>query len=110
MRRMRSLTADPDFAALEMFLLPDRDDFLQAIDGEAARLERLRAMRRRNRDCDRSFTDFDHSDAMSYRDASDLPSAAGFLGQFANFRQGHRLVGLVLQSQNLAPDVVLARS
>src|SRR5450631_4315699 len=42
-------------------------------------------------------------------DPSDLPSPAGLVGELVNLRQRHRLVGLVLQAQHLAADIVLAR-
>ena len=74
---MRGLAADPDFAAFEIFLLPDRHDFLQPIDREAARLEGLGAMGRRDRNRDRRLADLDDADAMSDRDARDFPSCAG---------------------------------
>jgi hypothetical protein len=42
---VRGLAADPYFAAFEMLFFPDGDDFLQAIDREAAGLKGLGAMR-----------------------------------------------------------------
>ena len=43
---MRRLASDPDFAALEMLFLPNRDDFFKPVDSETASLESLRAMGR----------------------------------------------------------------
>src|SRR5271166_4561305 len=108
MRRMRGLTADPDFAALEVLFLPNWHNFLQSVDRETARLERLSTMGRRNRDGDRGLSDFYYTDTMRDRDASDFPSAAGFIRELANLRERHRLVGLVFEAQHLAADVVLA--
>src|SRR5262249_49324974 len=108
MRRMRSLTADPHLAAFEMFFLPNRHDFLEAIDRKAAGLEGFRAMRRRYCNRHRGLPDLDHSDSMRHRDAGDFPSTAGLLGELANLRKRHRLVGFVFEAQDLAADVVLA--
>src|SRR6266436_324044 len=97
-RWMRGLAADPDFAALEIFLLPDRDDFLEPIDREAAGLERLRPMGRRHRNRNRGLADRDHADAMLNRDTHYPPAFAGLTRQLAHLAERHRLVGLVLEA------------
>src|SRR6185437_7945739 len=104
-----SLAADPHFAALEVLLLPDRHDFLQPIDREAAGLEGLRAMRRRDRDRYRGLADIDQADAMAYGDTHDLPSLARLAREPAHLAERHRLVSLVLQADHVAAGVVGAR-
>src|SRR6266851_5386935 len=74
LRRMRRLASDPHLTALEVFLLPDRHDFLEPVDRKSACLERLRAMRRRDRDRNRRLADIDESDSMLNRDAHNLPT------------------------------------
>src|ERR1700693_1442701 len=106
---MRRLASYPFLAAFKMFLLPDRHDFLEGIDGETACLERFRAMRRRYRDRHRRLANLHHADPMLVRDSRNPPSLHRFEREFANLRPRHRLVGLVLQPQHLTSDVVLAR-
>src|SRR6185437_242228 len=103
--RMRGLTSDPHLSALEVFLLPDRHDFLETIDREAAGLERLRAMGRRDRDRYRGLADIDPADAMAYRDTHDLPSLARLASEPAHLAQRHRLVSFVLQADHDAAGV-----
>src|ERR1700730_2094283 len=106
---MRGLAADPYFAALEVFLLPDRHDLLQPVDREAAGFKGLGTMRRRDRDRDRSLADIDQADAMTDRDADDTPSLARLARQPAHLAERHRLVSFVLQPDNVAAGVVGAR-
>src|SRR5277367_1854814 len=105
---MRGLAADPYFAAFEMFFFPDGDDFFQAIDCEAARLERFRAMGRGDRNRHRSLAYFDDADAMRDCDARDFPSPARLDGELAHLGQRHRLVGFVLEANDDAARVVAA--
>src|SRR5580658_777286 len=99
--RMRGLAADPHFAAFEIFLLPDRRDFLQPVDREAAGLERFPTMRRRDRDRDRSLADVYQTDTMVNRDTHDLPSLARLACEPAHLAERHRLVSLVLQPNHV---------
>ena len=48
-RPVRVARSDPMFAALVVFLLPDRNRRLEGVDTEATRRERFLTMRRRNR-------------------------------------------------------------
>src|SRR5271155_314268 len=109
MRWVRSLASDPHFTAFKMFLLPDWHNFLQSVDREAARLERLRTMRRGNRDRHRGLHNLHHAYPMRDCDAVDLPSPPRLIRELANLRKRHRLVSLVLQAQHLAADIILAR-
>src|SRR5271154_1892555 len=94
--RMRGLASDPDFTALEMFFFPDRYDFLEPVNREAAGVEGFPAMGRRHRDRHRDFADFHHADTMLDRDPHDAETLACFIGKLAYLAQRHRLVGLVL--------------
>src|SRR5258708_38553024 len=107
--RMRGLAADPHFAALEVFLLPDRHDFLQPIDREAAGLEGFCAMRRRDRDRYRGLADIDQADAMAYGDTHDLPSLARLAREPAHLAERHRLAGLVLPGGPISARIVGSR-
>src|SRR3989304_6176361 len=51
------LGADPDLAALEMLLLPDRHHFLQPVDGEVAGFERGAAVASGDSNHDAGFAD-----------------------------------------------------
>src|SRR5579871_4792192 len=105
---MRRLAADPDFAAFEIFFLPHRNDFLEPIDREAARLEGFRAMRSRDRNRHRGFADRNEADAMLDRDAHDFETLARLAHQFSHLTERHRFVGLILQMQYAAPRVAVA--
>src|SRR5208283_5699661 len=107
-RWMRGLAADPYLAALEMLFFPYRYNCFQPINREPARLERLSAMRRRDRDRHRSLADFDDAGAMRDRDARVFPSRTRRDRQLAHLGQRHRLVGFVLEANYDAARVVAA--
>src|SRR5208283_1475195 len=107
-RWMRGLAADPYLAALEMLFFPYRYNCFQPINREPARLERLSAMRRRDRDRHRSLADFDDAGAMRDRDARDFPSRARRDRELAHLGQRHRLVGFVLEANYDAARVIAA--
>ena len=67
---------DPDVAAVEEFVLPDRRDLLDALDRVAARGERVAAMRRRGGDRHARFADLEPADPMVQREPRARPSLA----------------------------------
>src|SRR5581483_7119769 len=97
-RGMRGLASHPYLSALEMLLLPDRHDFLEAVNCETARLEGLAPMGCGDGDRDRSLAEIDDADAMGDRDAHDRPSSPRLARDLAHLGQGHRLVRLVFEA------------
>ena len=55
---MGRLASHPNFATLEMFFLPNRDDFLKPVNSEAASLESLGAVGGGDRDSNRNLANF----------------------------------------------------
>src|SRR3989442_647689 len=70
-----ALQAHPDLAVLEVFLLPDGHGALERVDRVAARLERIGAVRGRDRDQHRRLADLEAADPVQHRDASDAGPA-----------------------------------
>src|SRR6185295_13330268 len=92
------LQSDPDLAVLEMLLLPDRHRLLERVDGEAARLEGLRAMGRGHRDHHARLADLQPADAVDEGDSRDRgPAAADGRADLAHLGQRHGAMGLVLE-------------
>ena len=60
-----------------VFFLPDRHQFLEPVDGVAARLERLGAVRTADRDRDADLADFQMAQAMHQHDLADRPALRG---------------------------------
>src|SRR5690606_39556626 len=77
--RPRRRALDPDFAAVEVLVLPDRRDLLHALDGVARGGVRLGAMRRRGDDCDARLADRDPSDAGVDAEPRVSPQLPGFV-------------------------------
>ena len=102
-------TFDPDVAALEVLVLPDRRDLLDALDRVAARGKRVRAMRRRRRDHDAGLADLEAAGAMvdgqraSTATALRLPSAIRSNAFTASGR-----IRFVVQPQHAPPGIVIA--
>src|SRR5579875_708204 len=109
-RRMRGLASDPQLAALEVLLFPDRNDLLDAIDREPTRLEGFAAMGRRDRDCDRGLTDIDAADTMGNCDTHDRETFACGARNLAHLAERHRLVGFVLEPRHAASGIIDPRS
>src|SRR5712691_3734155 len=107
LRRMRRLASYPHLAALEVFLLPDRHDFLDPIDSKPACLERLSAMRRRDRDRYRRLADIDEPDSMLNRDTHNLPPLSRLTCELPHLAQRHRFVSLVLEPNHAPASVIL---
>ena len=99
---------DPDFAVAPVFLLPDRYDFFEALDGVAAGFEAaVVAVGRGDGDEYGRLFDVAAPDAMEDTDA--LDEGPAFLDFVANARHhlfGHRHVGLVDEKVGLAGAVV----
>src|SRR5262245_26022884 len=68
------LRADPDLAALEVFLLPDRHDLLQAINRETTGLESHATVSRGDGDHDTGFADWHDTDAVHDGGEGDRPA------------------------------------
>src|SRR5258706_6623935 len=96
--RLSRLEPDPDFAILEVLLLPDRHRLLQRIDGEAARVEGHRAMGRGHRDHHARLADLQAADAAQEGDPRDRgPAAPDGRTDLPQLGQPHRAVPLVLE-------------
>src|SRR5262249_29247933 len=108
-RRMGGLAADPDCATLEIFLFPDRNYFLEPINGETAGFKGFCTMSRGHRDSNRGLANFDYPDPVAYREANDLPALTRLVGEFSHFGEGHRLIGLVFQAHDTAANIVAPR-
>src|SRR4029450_4217714 len=101
--RLTSLRADPNLAALEMLLLPDRHDFLQAVDGEMAGFEGSAAMCGRDCDDDARFTDGNGTDAMHDGDLAGRPPLLRGRTDLAHLGQRHLGIRLVLELGDRSP-------
>src|SRR5437870_6833920 len=73
--RLSALETDPDLAVLEVLLLPDGHRPLERVDRVPARLERLRAVRRRHGDEHARLTDLEPADAVEDRKSTRLNSS-----------------------------------
>jgi len=87
--RMRALAAHPDLSPLEVLLLPDRHDLLQAIYGEPAPIKGFASMRSRDCDCDRDFADLDHSDSVADGYPFKGKSTVGLHCELSHLFEGH---------------------
>src|SRR6266850_7798374 len=102
--RLSRLEPDPDFAILEVLLLPDRHRLLQRVDGEAARVEGHRAMGRGHRDHHARLADLEAADAVQEGDPRDRgPAAPDGRADLAHLGQRHGAVGLVVEELHPAP-------
>src|SRR5947209_4548111 len=105
---MRRLAADPDFAALKIFFLPNGHYLLKPVDRKAAGFERFCPVRRRHCDRDGRFANLDYSNPMPDGDAHDFPALACLASELSYLGQSHRLVGFVLQTKDPAAYIVAA--
>ena len=95
----------PVRAALEVFLLPDGDAFLDPVDHVGSGLETLLAVGRAYGDYHAGLFDFQAAQAVSNSHIADAPALADFLTHPLQFLGCHFGIGLVLEVQHLAPLV-----
>src|SRR5437762_378882 len=86
----------------EVLLLPDRNVGLDPLDAVAARLERLRAMRRGTRDDDGDLSDVKVSRAVMERGPAHRPSLEQLGRDLAEARFRELLVGLVAEARHVS--------
>src|SRR5437870_9089805 len=102
--RLSALETDPDLAVLEVLLLPDGHRPLERVDRVPARLERLRAVRRRHGDEHARLTDLEPADAVEHRHPPHPgPARADSLADLAHLRLRHRRMRLVLEELHGPP-------
>jgi hypothetical protein len=100
--RGRQFAIGPDGAVFEIFLFPDGDGALQGVDGEAAGFECGWAMRSADGDEHAGFADFQAAQAVGDGYAVDGEFFVDGGRDFADFGQGHRLVGFVIEIKSAA--------
>src|SRR3990172_317073 len=89
------LEPDPHLPVLEVFLLPDGDGLLQAVDGEAAGLEGLGPVGRRHGDDDAGLPDLEPPDPVRPRDRFHArPAGVDHLADLPHLGFGRRRGGL----------------
>src|SRR5206468_2208624 len=102
--RLSALETDPDLAVLEVLLLPDGHRPLERVDRVPARLERLRAVRRRHGDEHARLTDLEPADAVEHRHPPHPgPARADSLADLTHLRLRHRRMRLVLEELHGPP-------
>src|SRR5258708_7090326 len=92
-----------------MFLLPDRHDFLETVDGVVTSLEGGAAMAAGDRNDDASLTDGHDADAVYDRDAFERPALSRRRADLAHLGERHLRIGFVLEAGHAAAVVVVAR-
>lgn len=92
--------SDPFGATRPVFLLPDRHRALQLIDHELTGGKRIVAVRSRNSDHDRWFTDNKRSGSMNGSDPQDRPLLERLGHNFANLVDHDTLVCLIFEVRN----------
>src|SRR5262245_60842500 len=106
---LASLQPHPDFAVLEVLLLPHRDGALERVDRVAARVEGVAPMRSGHGDEHRGLADLEPADAVQDGHALDLgPARADRLPDLAELGLGHRRVRLVLEELHRSPARLVA--
>ncbi len=98
----------PDVAALEVLVLPDRNDLFDAFDGIAARCKRVSSMRRRCRDGNTRFADLEPANPMMDRECRGRPMAADFVDDTGERPLGERLIRFVNEMLNAPALIVIA--
>ena len=97
---------DPDVAALEVFVLPDRRDLLDALDRIAARGERFGTVRRRGGDDDARLADLHPADAVMNRQRRSTAIARPPPRRFgANAFSASGSYALVLEPEHARPPL-----
>src|SRR3970282_705868 len=101
---------DPGLPARADFLLPHRNDLLDAVDAVTRRLEDAAvAVGGRAGDDDRRRPGVEPADTLDQGDPFDArPASADFLGHLAALGLGHRRVGLVLEALRHAGRLTVA--
>lgn len=105
---MDRLALDPLFAALPDFLLPDGDDFLEAVDQSVTGLERRFSVGRRYGDEERRLAYFEAAGAVLDGYIFDLFAALHLFGDLPHHFGCHLGVRVVFEVEDLATHVVVA--
>src|SRR5439155_1469126 len=93
---------DPFGAAVSpVFPFPDRHEFLEAFNGEAASLKGFRPMRATDRHSDTHFPDLQVTESMHHGHFTDRPALTGLLFNFRKLLFGHAGVGFVIEGDGL---------
>src|SRR5688572_10853537 len=98
----------PDFAALEMLVLPDRHNLLHPLDRVPAGGEGVCPVRRCRDDDDAGFADLDTADPMVHGDAGIRPRLPRLGHDQLERAYRERLVRLVFEEPDLPPLVVIS--
>ncbi len=107
-RASASRFVEPGRAVGVELLLPDRHLRLERVDRETAGGERLGAMRRRDRHRDTRLADLERAEPVDEPHRGHRKALARLAGDLLHQRQRHLLVGLVLETHDGAPAVLVA--
>jgi hypothetical protein len=91
-----------------MFLLPDRNEFLQAIDAFEGGVERRPAMGRGDDDCDAGLADQHAPETVDHRDVGDLVLRGDLAADSGQHLERHGFVALVVEAEGRAAPGVVA--
>ena len=85
-----------------VFFFPDWDDFLQPVNQESSRIERLVSMGTTHGHGDADIAKLKMSQPMHDYRFDDGPACAGFRFEFFQLRLGHFRIAIVIQRDGLA--------
>ena len=105
--RLRGLVDPLAGSVRGVLLLPDRHQFLERVDGVAAGVERLAAVRATHRHRHAHLADRQPAEAVDHRDVPDRPALPHLGLDLGELLLGHRAVGLVVEEDR---DVSPVRS
>ena len=97
----------PHGTVSEVFLLPDRDNAFQPVDGFPACFKRGLSMRRSDDNHHTGLSDLQMSESVDYPNLVDRELPGELVANFAHLLKRHRLIGFVLQiSSRPAPGMI----
>src|SRR5580704_16748287 len=99
---------NPDFAAFEKFVLPDRHDLFHTFDHVAARGKRIRAMRAGRGNDDAGVANRQGSNPVVDREPYRRPFRGGLAADLLERLDSQRLVRFVLEARDAAVLIVVA--
>ncbi len=106
--RVRGRAFNPDVAALEILVFPDRDDLLHAFNRIAAGRKRVGSMRRPSSYRHAGFTNRETPRPMMHREHGGRPTFTRLIHDPPKSALGERLIRLVDKIQNPPPLIVIA--